>query len=1806
MTSTIGGITQINALNTNQLFIRGVEADFQGSTAFLQGEIDAIELQLVGINSVVSRIDFNQPTPLVGSLVITEENKNSVLLTAIQNINTQIAKLNQFDLTGLPVPQTCVITTATTNQALKTLIDANASNITTIQGQITTINGQITTINGQITAINTKLAHYSTWVAGASSIMSGIRDGTGFACDLGANDTGNGIFVYPNGDAHTAQIRIETENSKQLYMRGGGAAILYGGSNGDIQNRNLVRIGDDTDNIKIGTINSIGRYAYIQIGAGYVSGGNMSTTEISGDISFPSLAPVPPNVYTNVLKVGTTGGLSTENDPTFVGLDVVSLAGSVAPITFTCPTGLIAMTALAGGFLFNTAAGAFAATTGLGAITLTTGAGAITLTTGAGAMEFTSGAGGINMKSVIGDITIGAGKSAGTIQSGDTIINAHGIIQLAPDNYTQIEKTIWLELNNLTSLPATTTNRLYLLNNVLQFNGAPLGGGGGTVQSVAATANANITMAGTATNPTVGVASPLNATLNIGSQNITGVNAASLSIIDGNAPNSQALVNATSVNVYDAVGTIANYATMTKNSVFVQSATDQTTLNATGIVKTGTSPLAITNTAAGEDIVLSAGAGAGIISTNSQFKPLAILDTANSAGTANYVLSAGTGGGTLAWVPQGGGGGGLPLTGGTLTGALNITYDGGNAGSLPPQLNIINTNNTGTVAGQGATLSLRNDATGVGSIGERCGLIDFKADDSAGTGGRTYASIQGFINDPTSTAIDGRLSQYVVSNNTQTEMLRLISTSTGVRQVNVAANYTTIGANSLGSAATSNLTVLGTTNSTISLQTPLIYNCPQIFPQTSTTQVDNAVPQYQPERLYKLTDYPTPLNAPTTNGEKVIFLNPTGAPVNVVDSILQASDFPTLDTTFTFQNIVFTKYVDATAFTPAFNLIVANYSGNIPYLFIQPDIAGIISLTYLAKAYSSVGAAPVQINDLICTTYSGASRIYFGGKFDTITLGLQGSGQIEPALNFSGQIVLQWGGVAPNFTIVSKIINPMYSTNAPQDANAFSAINGVSAGISTVINVKGSGFAQPDYTYDSIVIAGDFVSIGTGTPATRPLQRVAWYNYANSNPINITLVNNSGPGVFNQIIGQLDLTAQFNITVAASYNISVSNLIYSTTNPSTYSASFGIYYNNGQGTTSLIANSSVPFILDSSQSTRSFNTGFLPLTPNTAPNSYYFVGMSCPGTTPIPSDVYVGLENAQTNTRCCVATAVQSGPPVGWSTPSDTNWFAPVGADAFVRGGALASSGYLIFTYDGTTCNNSSLTSYYAFSLYYSSGTGNLNIVGDAELIQLGQSWVSDYNGGHNNVSGGNPTLPYGAGNAVAYDEVYFNNGTFNAGGSGGVSYRPSSVDPYEATNSLVINGVNVALGANQLKPQFGSVKFVGVYRDDTKYPNIYFCATGTELQTAELPFTSGVPNYGSVQVGGASIPCTGFGGYSDEIGYTGALFITNNNLYVYKLSSSGELVIELGTCVVRCANNIYAQNKLTFPANQDGTSLTLVGDTSTANPYNKPSWWAIAQDGGIYYDNTLVNNNGGVQSVSATGAGITATTTAGAVQIANTGVVSLTAGSGISVSAATGAITISATPAAVPTGVLIVHLGQKVINNLNTQQNGNAEYIPFNNIVAATGLGTQFAISSGGDPTYLTYNGTNPITINVSADCSWQSSSSSGISEFTNSNGSVNAYAYSACNFSLEITDNQGTFPTNFQVAGLPLGVGSVNNKGGYGGTLTATSYMRAQSYIRFAGITNYSFNDTYASPNTYQCTTNYGTDDLLVLTCYESVFPF
>lgn len=83
------------------------------------------------------------------------------------------------------------------------------------------------------------------------------------------------------------------------------------------------------------------------------------------------------------------------------------------------------------------------------------------------------------------------------------------------------------------------------------------------------------------------------------------------------------------------------------------------------------------------------------------------------------------------------------------------------------------------------------------------------------------------------------------------------------------------------------------------------------------------------------------------------------------------------------------------------------------------------------------------------------------------------------------------------------------------------------------------------------------------------------------------------------------------------------------------------------------------------------------------------------------------------------------------------------------------------------------------------------------------------------------------------------------------------------------------------------------------------------------------------------------------------------------------------------------------------GTNITL--DPSTGE--------------GVVTINAAGGGGGGVTSVTASGAGITATPTSGAVVVANTGVTSLVAGGGISLSGSTGAVTVTNTGAPVSPG---------------------------------------------------------------------------------------------------------------------------------------------------------------------------------------------
>ena len=123
------------------------------------------------------------------------------------------------------------------------------------------------------------------------------------------------------------------------------------------------------------------------------------------------------------------------------------------------------------------------------------------------------------------------------------------------------------------------------------------------------------------------------------------------------------------------------------------------------------------------------------------------------------------------------------------------------------------------------------------------------------------------------------------------------------------------------------------------------------------------------------------------------------------------------------------------------------------------------------------------------------------------------------------------------------------------------------------------------------------------------------------------------------------------------------------------------------------------------------------------------------------------------------------------------------------------------------------------------------------------------------------------------------------------------------------------------------------------------------------------------------------------------------------------------------------------------------------------------ATTGNITITNTGGGGGGGIDTVNG-GAGITAYTAAGVVDLANTGVLSLTAGAGINVDATTGDIVVE------NTGVLALTAGAGItITGTNSNKTITA---------SGTNTFTDVIISSGGHTANLATNATNNLTVNA------------------------------------------------------------------------------------------------------------------------------
>ena len=329
----------------------------------------------------------------------------------------------------------------------------------------------------------------------------------------------------------------------------------------------------------------------------------------------------------------------------------------------------------------------------------------------------------------------------------------------------------------------------------------------------------------------------------------------------------------------------------------------------------------------------------------------------------------------------------------------------------------------------------------------------------------------------------------------------------------------------------------------------------------------------------------------------------------------------------------------------------------------------------------------------------------------------------------------------------------------------------------------------------------------------------------------------------------------------------------------------------------------------------------------------------------------------------------------------------------------------------------------------------------------------------------------------------------------------------------------------------------------------------------------------------------------------------SNNCVYHYKTTSAGDLTVELSGCLVRTAPNIYASDTITFLGVSDGSSLMLLGDTSTTgNPQGKPSWWAISQDGAIKYDSVTVDS-GGINTIVA-GTGISEVTNAGSVTITNTGVTSIVAGTGITITSTgtsgTGDVTVNATALGDTTGYLryylqstpnggIVSLANQV-DNFSSVTPVPAFYFLPNNPRVATGIATQFDLYNDGSlpagTGWIRWTGVQSVTFQMVVPLSVTTyvggvrvSLPTTYPAYTYSNFGLSSSIFNSTS-GMENTDNPqrliwcGASQINNLIAGVNAGPFD------YDGELVINGVLKTNDYVKINFLANQVFNQSGQQP--------------------------
>jgi hypothetical protein len=134
------GWTEFDILNANQLYVNGQPFTTYISNLIAEDNLEQVEID--EIKAFLARLDLQITAP--NTLTITNDNRNSVLKTAIDLLNTKLANITTTSLT-----QNSNFTDDNRNSVLKTRIDGHDTSIANLSGRIDGNDGSIGTLNGK-------------------------------------------------------------------------------------------------------------------------------------------------------------------------------------------------------------------------------------------------------------------------------------------------------------------------------------------------------------------------------------------------------------------------------------------------------------------------------------------------------------------------------------------------------------------------------------------------------------------------------------------------------------------------------------------------------------------------------------------------------------------------------------------------------------------------------------------------------------------------------------------------------------------------------------------------------------------------------------------------------------------------------------------------------------------------------------------------------------------------------------------------------------------------------------------------------------------------------------------------------------------------------------------------------------------------------------------------------------------------------------------------------------------------------------------------------------------------------------------------------------------------------------------------------------------------------------------------------------------------------------------------------------------------------------------------------------------------